>query len=96
MHNKVQQELDYACDMGYAEEVEQLLKNEQLDPAAYNSHALGLAAASGHVEVVRLLIQDGRIDPTAGHNAAIRYAAAHGHVEIVEILSKYIIEKEEK
>lgn len=80
------EEFHDACKNGELEIVRGLLSNPQVDPSAYNNHAIHSASLKGHIEVVRLLLNDPRVDPSAFKNLAIRWASGEGHLEVVRLL----------
>ena len=80
------QELYLACQNGESETVEQLLKDESIDPSAQNNNCLIVACSGGHQQVVQMLLQKNEIDPTAQNNAAIKGACMSGNAYIINML----------
>ncbi len=54
--------------------VELLLKDDRVDPSAYDNYAVKYASERGHRDVVQLLLTDSRVNPSSGDNYAIRQA----------------------
>ena len=57
---------------GYLEIVQELLKDNRVDPSANNNDAIQWASGNGHLEVVEELLKDNRVDPSANDNYAIQ------------------------
>jgi ankyrin repeat protein len=66
--------------------IQRLIEEEQINPAAHNNQAFWWACNKGHLNVVKLLLRDLRVSPSARMNAAIVVAAEMGRAEVVEFL----------
>jgi hypothetical protein len=76
----------WAAENGFTEEVEMLLLDTRVNPAACDNAAIKCAAGNGHLEVVKQLLHDMRVDPGAGGSVALEAAAVEGHSAIVKLL----------
>jgi hypothetical protein len=88
--------LQLASQEGCLPNVDHLLQDPRMDPAAADNAAIRLASQHRHlpvplalvapVEVVARLLQDDRADPAAVDNEAILLASREGHLPIVDLL----------
>ena len=82
--------LYHAARGGNLAEVDRLLSDARVDPAADNNGAIRLAASCIHSEdslaMVNRLLDDHRVNPAADDNNAIRMAAQSGRLDVVERL----------
>lgn len=74
------------CGKGETSLVEDLLKDDRINPAASESSALVYAAVHGHEDIVRLLLDDGRADPTAQRNECLLKAVGGKHIGTIRML----------
>jgi ankyrin repeat protein len=76
-----------ACEIGQADVVRLLLKDERVDPRSF---CLFRACQKGKADVVRLLLEDGRADPAAadqlGPFACMRAACKQSNADVVRLL----------
>lgn len=82
----MQEEFYLSCANGYTELVRKLLKDDRVNPAERNNHALYLCAKYGQAGVARVLLADSRVDPAALNNFAVRWAACEGWAGVVRVL----------
>ncbi|KAJ3200717.1 hypothetical protein HDU67_001845, partial [Dinochytrium kinnereticum] len=75
-----------ASRRGHHEVVKLFLQTGRVDPSAFDSKALRVAAAHGQERVVRILLETGRVDPGTADNVAIRRASEYGHKEVVRMV----------
>jgi ankyrin repeat protein len=66
--------------------IQRLIIEEEINPAAHNNQALWWAANRGHLDVLKLLLQDLRVSPAARKNAGVITAAENGHTAVVAFL----------
>jgi WD40 repeat protein len=81
-----QEQFFEAIRTGNANDVRELLQNNQVNPAANDNIAIGVAAGSGYMAIVRLLVADRRVDPFANDNNAINVASEQGHEDVAQYL----------
>ena len=80
---------DTAAKRDVAQFLSGLPMDRGVDPSAYGSYAVKLAAGQGRLDVVRYLCElpvDRGVDPSAGGSRAFRYAARKGHLDVVRYL----------
>lgn len=75
-----------ASECGLYEIVDQLIKDDRVNPAERNNQPLINAAKGNHIQVVERLLQDPRVDPVDQNNCALAIASRFGHVKIVQRL----------
>lgn len=71
---------------GRMEIVNELLKNENVDPSARDNKSIITASKNGHYDVVKRLLQDKRVNPSAKYNIAACHAFNYNHFKIVDLL----------
>jgi WD40 repeat protein len=81
-----QEQFFEAIRTGNANDVRELLQNNQVNPAANDNIAIGVAAGGGYMAIVRLLVADRRVDPFANDNNAINVASEQGHEDVAQYL----------
>src|SRR5690606_6818132 len=74
--------LSYASTNGHLEIVQELLKDNRVNPSAQGNEAIRVASKNGHLEIVRELLKDNRVDPSTLNNWTIREASRNGHLEV--------------
>lgn len=67
-------------------EVQRLLADPDIDPAAGQNRALGLACDLGFTRITRSLLADPRVDPSDNDNYAIQIACRKGYITIITLL----------
>ena len=86
MHNNNYNALVFACENGYIDIVELLLKDGRTNPAYDYNYSIFQASRYGEVEVVKLLLKDKRVDPADSGNSSIILANKNNYDEVVLLL----------
>jgi hypothetical protein len=74
--------------------VNELLKNEELNPRANNDKSLRMAAKKNHTEMVMNLINNFKVNITAAKNSALRHSIRNSNNKMFNFIIKSINEKE--
>jgi len=77
-----------ACIRGHLDIVLELLKVDDVDPAAHNSYGILWSSYTGKIKIVDALLKDGRSNPAARNNFAIKHAAERGFFKTALLLSE--------
>jgi len=89
----MEEQLWKACSDGRAEEVKQLLQNEQINTnwqdLEHSRTPFYIACKNGHIEIVKLLLNDNRVDITKTQSkeaTPLWIACQEGQIEVVKLL----------
>ena len=83
-----------SCKWGFADIVEILLEDNNIDPICHTNLPLYIASSGNHLDVVKVLMKDSRVDPTQPHSTSIYdripldIAAAKHNVDVFKELLK--------
>jgi ankyrin repeat protein len=75
------------CQNGQIDPIKKMI-DEGVDPSAWDSHAVHIAARAGNMPLLELLMKDPRVDPSVNNNQALRVASKQKRVAIMYQLLK--------
>ncbi len=77
-----------ACNFGYIQIVDMLLKDSRVNPAENKNSPIIFASIRGHTDVIDRLLKDDRVDPSDQNNLAIRESVCFNQIDVVKRLLK--------